>query len=73
MQIEFNNKEIENTLHSFYKKGTVELPKRLGGRNYPKPFNVLKIWDLGRNFSINRYKLTCDYINLLEQVKFDEK
>ena len=72
MQIKNDKKLIEKTLHSFYKEGTVELPKSLWGRNYAKPFNVLKIWDLGRTFSINKYKLTSDYINLLGQVKFDE-
>ena len=60
------------TLHSFYEEETFELSKRLGEKNYPIPFKVLVNYDLVRTFVINSYKLTFDYIHLLEQEQFVE-
>ena len=67
-----NNKIFENLLYSSYKKGTFELVKTLGEKNYVKPFNVFKNWNLVRTFATNSYKLISDYIHLLEQEQFDE-
>lgn len=67
-----NNKIFEKLLYSFYEEGTFELAKTLGEKNYVKPFNVLKNWNLVGTFATNRYKLISDYIHLLEQEQFDE-
>ncbi len=67
MQFTYNNKTILNPLHYFYEEGTFEIPKRLGEKNYPLPFNLLKNLDLVKTFTIKRYKLTAYYIYLLEQ------
>ena len=69
-----DKKIIENPLHSSYKEKTFELPIGLWKKNYAKTFNVLKTWDLRRNFENTscRYKLKFDYIHLLEKDQFDE-
>ena len=67
MQFTYNNKIIEKPLHSFYEKGTFDLPNRLLKKNYATPFNALKIWGSVKTFGINSYKLISDYIHLLEQ------
>ena len=72
MLFKYNYKIIEKLLHSFYEEGTFELPKILTEKNYPIPFNLLKNWALVKTFAINRYKLTSNYIHLLEQEQFDE-
>ena len=68
-----DNKIFKKSLYSFYEEGTFELAKTLGEKNYVKPFNVFKNWNLGRTFANNRYKLISDYIHLLEQEQFDER
>ena len=67
-----DNKIFKKPLYSSYEEGTFELAKTLGEKNYVKPFNVFKNWNLVGNFATNRYKLASDYIHLLEQGKFDE-
>ena len=67
-----NNKIFEKLLYSSYGEGTFELAKTLGEKNYVKPFNVFKNWNFVGTFATNRYKLTSDYIHLLEQDQFDE-
>ena len=67
-----DNKIIEEPLHFFYEEGTFELAKTLEEKNYVKPFNVFKHWNLVRTFATIRYKLISDYIHLLEQEQFDE-
>ena len=66
------NKIFKKPLYSFFEEGTLELAKTLGEKNYVKPFNVFKNWNLVRTFATNRYKLISDYIHLLEQEQFDE-
>ena len=67
-----DNKIFEKPLYSSYEEGTFELAKTLGEKNYVKPLNVFKHWNLVRIFATNRYKLISDYIRLLEQEHFDE-
>ena len=67
-----NNKIFEKLLYSSYEEGTFELAKTLGEKNYLKPFNLFKNWNFVGSFATNRYKLTSDYINLLEQEQYDE-
>ena len=66
------NKIFKKPLYSFYEEGTFELAKTLEEKNYVKPFNVFKNWNLVRNFATTAYKLISDYIHLLEQEQFDE-
>ena len=66
------NKIFKKPLYSFYEEGTFELAKTLEEKNYVKPFNVFKNWNLVRNFATTTYKLISDYIHLLEQEQFDE-
>tara|TARA_B100001093_G_C25958480_1_gene648061 strand:+ start:244 stop:444 length:201 start_codon:yes stop_codon:yes gene_type:complete len=66
MQLACHNKIIEQSLYFCYGEGTFELPKTLSEKNYVKPFNVLKDWDLVRTSAINRHKLTSNYFHLLE-------
>ena len=72
MKSTFDNKIIEEPLHSFHKEGTFEILKRLKEENFPRPFNLLKNWTLIRTVSIIGYKLPSDYIHLLEKEKLDE-
>ena len=67
-----NKKIFEKLLYSSYEEGTFELAKTLGEKNYVKPFNLFKNWNFVGTFATNRYKLTSDYIHLLEQEQFDE-
>ena len=67
-----NNKIFEKLLYSSYEEGTFELAKTLEEKNYVKPFNVFKNWNLVRTFATNRYKLISDYIHLIEEEQFDE-
>ncbi len=67
-----NNKIFEKLLYLSYEEGTFELAKTLGEKNYLKPFNLFKNWNFVGTFATNRYKLTSDYIHLLEQEQFDE-
>ena len=67
-----DNKIFKKPLYSSYKEGTFELSKTLEEKNYVKPFNVFKNWNLVRTFATTWYKLISDYIHLLEQEKFDE-
>lgn len=67
-----DNKIFKKPLYSSYEEGTFELAKTLGEKNYVKPFNVFKNWNLVRTFATIRYKLISDYIHLLEQEQFDE-
>ena len=67
-----NNKIYEKLLCSFYEEGTFELTKTLGEKNYVKPFNVFKNWNLVRTFATNSYKLISYYIRLIEEEQFDE-
>ena len=66
------NKIFKKPLYSFYEEGTFELAKTLEEKNYVKPFNVFKNWNLVRNFATTTYKLNSYYIHLLEQEQFDE-
>ena len=67
-----NNKIFEKLLYSSYEEGTFELAKTLGENNYVKAFNLVKNWNFIGTFGTNRYKLTSDYIHLLEQEQFDD-
>ena len=66
------NKIFKKPLYSSNEEGTFELAKTLEEKNYVKPFNVSKNWNLVRTFATIRYKLISDYIHLLEQEQFDE-
>ena len=66
-----DNKIFKKPLYSSYEE-TFELAKTLEEKNYVKPFNVFKHWNLVRTFATIRYKLISDYIHLLEQEQFDE-
>ena len=72
MKFSYHNKIIGEHLQYFYEEETFELPKRLGEKNYAIPFKALLNYDLVRAFAINSYKLTSDYLHLLEQEQFDE-
>ena len=72
MLFTYNNKIFEKLLYSSDGEETFELAKTLGKKNYVKPFNVFKNWNFVGTFATNRYKLTSDYIHLLEQEQFDE-
>ena len=65
-------KIIKKPLNIFFKEGTFELPKRLVEKNYAVSFYVLKNLDLVRNFAVNRYELTSDYIHFLKNEQIDE-
>ena len=67
-----DKKIFKKPLYSSYEEGTFELAKTLEEKNYVKPFNVFKNWNLVRNFASNRYKLISDYIHLIEEEQFDE-
>ena len=67
-----DNKLFEKLFYTSYEKGTFELVKTLGEKNYIRQFNVFKNWIWVRTFATNRYKLISDYIHLLEQEQFDE-
>ena len=67
MRFAIDNKIIEKPLHYFYEERTFEIPKRSREKNYFTPFNILKNWDLVMTFAIYNYKLTFDYIHLIEQ------
>ena len=69
------NKIIEELLHIFYEEVTFELLNIFREKNYaiPIPFKVLINLDMVGTFVIIRYKLTSDYIHLLEKEQFDEK
>ncbi len=67
-----NNKIFEKLLYSSYEEGTFELAKTVGEKNYVKTFNLFKNWNFVGTFATKRYKLTSDYIHLLEQEQFDE-
>ena len=67
-----DNKIFKKPLYSSYDEGTFELAKTLEEKNYVKPFNVFKNWNLVRIFANNNYNLTSYYIHLLEQEQFDE-
>ena len=62
-----DNKIFKKPFYTSYEEGTFELAKTLGEKNYVKPFNVFKNWNLVRTFATNRYKLKSHYIHLLEQ------
>ena len=72
MLFKYYKKIIEKSLQFFCEEGTFELAKTLGEKNYVKPFNLFKNWNLVRTFATNRYKLISDYIHLLQQEQFDE-
>ena len=67
-----DNKIFTKPLYSSYEEGTFELSKTLEEKNYVKPFNLFKHWNLVRTIATIRYKLISDYIHLLEQEQFDE-
>ncbi len=67
-----DNKIFKKPSYTSYEERTFELAKTLGEKNYVKPSNVFKNWNLVRSFATNRYKLISDYIHLLEQEQFDE-
>ena len=67
-----DNKIFKKPFYTSYEEGTFELAKTLGEKNYVKPFNLFKNWNLVRTFATNRYKLISDYIHLVEEEQFDE-
>ena len=73
MKFTSNNNIFEEPLNEFDEEKNFVLAKRLEDENYAKPSHELKNWYLVRTFEINRYKLTSNYIHLLEQEQFDEK
>ena len=62
----------DRPLYSSYEEGTFELAKTLEEKNYVKPFNVFKNWNLVRTFATNSYKLILYYMHLIEEEQFDE-
>ena len=72
MLLTSDDKISKKYLYSSYEEGTFELVKTLGLKNYVKPFNLFKNWNFLGTFASNRYKLTSDYIHLLEQDQLDE-
>ena len=66
MLFKSDKKIFKKPLYSSYEEGTFELAKTLGEKNYVKQFYIFKNWNLVRTFATNRYKLTSDYIHLLE-------
>ena len=67
-----DNKIFKKPFNTSYEEGTFDLTKTLEEKNYVKPFNVFKNWNLVRTFATNRYKLISDYIHLIEEEQFDE-
>ena len=67
-----DNKISNYLLHFQNQKETFKFAKTLKGGDFDKQFNLLKNWNLLRNFAINIYKLTSDYFHLLDQEPFDE-
>ena len=67
-----DNKIFKKPLYSSYEEGTFELTKTYEEKNYVKPFNLFKNWNLVRTFATNRYKLIFDYMHLFEKEQFDE-
>ena len=72
MLFKSDNKIFKKPFHTSYEEGTFELAKTLGEKNYVKPFNLFKNWNLVRTFATNRYKLISDYIHLIQEEQFDE-
>ncbi len=72
MKFKSPNKINVEPLHYFYEEETFELLKRLGKKNYAKPFKIFINYSPVRSSAINSYKLISDYIHLLEQEQFDE-
>ena len=72
MLFKSDEKIFKKPLYSSCEEGTFELAKTLEEKNYVKPFNVFKHWNLVKTFATIRYKLISDYIHLLEQEQFDE-
>ena len=68
-----DEKIFKKPLYSSNEEGTFELAKTLEEKNYVKPFNVFKNWNLVRTFATTRDRLISDYIHLLEQEQFDEQ
>ena len=67
-----DNKIFKKPSYSSYEERNFKLAKNLAEKNYVKQFNVFKNWNLVKTFANNKYKLTSDYIHLLEQEQFDE-
>ena len=67
-----DNKIFKKPFYKSYEEGTFELAKTLEEKNYVKPFNVFKNWNLVRTFATNSYKLISYYIHLIEEEQFDE-
>ena len=67
-----DNKIIKKPFYTSYEEGTFELAKTFGEKNYVKPLNVFKNWNLVRTFATNSYKLISYYIHLIEEEQFDE-
>ena len=61
------NKKNTNLLFPFKSEKTFEISIRLEERNYPKPLELLKNWNLLRAFIINKPKLNFDFIHLLDK------
>ena len=66
------NQISKELVNSFDGEMTLELAKRLEEDNYNISFDGLKDWHLLRALSINKPKLTTDYIHLLDKEPFDE-
>tara|TARA_B100000941_G_C27987587_1_gene294163 strand:- start:232 stop:459 length:228 start_codon:yes stop_codon:yes gene_type:complete len=62
----------DETLHFKNEEETFKFAKTLKVGNFATQFNLLKNWNLERNFAINIYKLTSDYFHLLNHEPFDE-
>ena len=52
-----DEKIFKKPLYSSYEEGTFELAKTLEEKNYVKPFNVFKNWNLVRTFATTRLSL----------------
>ena len=66
------NQISEELVNSFDEEMTFELAKRLKEDRFKTLFDGLKNCHFLRALSINRPKLTTDYINLLDKEPFDE-
>ena len=62
----------EELINSFNDEITSKLVQRLEENNYQSPCEALKNWYLLRVLSIKMPELTCNYIHLLDWVKFNE-
>ena len=72
MNNRFQMIKSEELINSFNDEITFKLAQRLEEDNYKSPWEALKNLHLLRALCIKRPELTCNYINLLDWVQFNE-